>query len=470
MSTAKIPGYEKRALAPPVLRHNDDHCSHVVQFYDDDSFLIESLSQCVADALMAGDAAIIVATQSHRDRLARRLESRHVNLSSAVEKGRYVEFDAFETLDKLMFKGRPDETIFQNLVGGLITSARKATGRENSRVLVFGEMVALLTEAGREEAAIELEQLWNRLAESHSFSLRCAYPMSSFTRDEGASILTKVCSEHSAVIPAESYAQLQDEDDRLRGIVELQRKLQVEKLERQELEKSLRAREAELERMVERRTAALRRLSVRVLGLQDAERRRIARELHDGFGQYLTALKIDLGMLRSRPESADLWAEADELLGQCISEIRTLSYLLHPPMIEESGLASAAGWYVQGFGERSGIEVSLEISPSELDRLPGNIELALFRILQEALGNVHRHSNADAADIRILRNAETVMLEVRDNGKGITEDTVRRFNETGTSSGVGLTGMYERAREIGGELRLESNGSGTAVVVVVPIA
>lgn len=472
MSTAKIPGYEKRALAPPVLWHDGDQRAHVVQFYNDDNFLIESLGHSVADALNSGHSAIVVATQPNRDSLARNLQARAVNLCSAIKTGRYIALDAAETLDKLIYDGKPDETVFRELAGDLIMQARKAAGRESARVIVFGEMVALLAESGKVEAAIELEQLWNRLSQTHAFSLRCAYPMSTFVRGDGK-LLTKVCSEHSAVIPAESYSKLHDPDDRLRGIVELQRKaeaLEAEQVERRELEKSLRMREAELERMVERRTAALRRLSVRILGLQDAERRRIARELHDGFGQYLTALKIDLEMLRQHPERAELWSQADELLAQCISEIRTLSYLLHPPMIEESGLASAAGWYVQGFSDRSGIKVSLEISPPDLDRLPPNVELALFRILQEALGNVHRHSNAEGADIRILLDAEMVMLEVRDDGCGMPEEAVRRFNETGTSSGVGLTGMYERAREIGGKLRLESSSNGTAVIVVVPIA
>lgn len=239
--------------------------------------------------------------------------------------------------------------------------------------------------------------------------------------------------------------------------------------EQKVMEQALREGKAELQRMVEQRTAALRRLSVRVLGLQDAERRRIARELHDSLGQYLTGLKIDLDMLRENPKSPELWVQSEELLARCIAEVRTLSYLLHPPMMDEAGLSSAARWYLQGFSERSGIAVNLEAS-DDLDRLPDAVEVALFRIIQEALTNVHRHSGATAADIRMLRDAEQVLLEIKDNGRGIPKEVLRRFSETGAGTGVGLTGMHERVRELGGNLNLESDASGTSLLVTIPIS
>ncbi len=154
---------------------------------------------------------------------------------------------------------------------------------------------------------------------------------------------------------------------------------------------------------------------------------------------------------------------------QCIIEVRTLSYLLHPPMMEEAGLASAARWYVEGFGQRSGIAVTLE-APDDLERLPDTIEIALFRALQEALTNVHRHSHASAVHIQILHDAEHVIVEIKDNGCGIPQERLCRFNELGTGMGVGLSGMRERIRELCGELMIESNGCGTSLQITIPIA
>jgi signal transduction histidine kinase len=235
-----------------------------------------------------------------------------------------------------------------------------------------------------------------------------------------------------------------------------------------ESEASLRATKDELESVVEQRTAALRRLSAQVLSLQDFERRRIARELHDSLGQYLTALKINVEILKSSPGQSDLWLQAEQLMERCMCEVRTLSYLLHPPMMDEVGLASTAKWYVQGFGQRSGISVKLQI-PHDLARLPDAIELALFRVLQEALTNVHRHSRASEAHVLILRDAEQVLMEVRDDGRGMPEQVLAEFKRSHALMGVGLTGMRERIRELGGRLELESNGKGTLLRVTIPV-
>jgi signal transduction histidine kinase len=206
----------------------------------------------------------------------------------------------------------------------------------------------------------------------------------------------------------------------------------------------------------------------RLIAVQEAERRRIARELHDSLGQYLAGLKLNVNLLRQLPKNAELWAEAEELLEQCIAEVRTLSYLLHPPMMDEAGLASAAQWYVEGFGQRSGLKVSLD-SADDLERLPDLVELVLFRALQEALTNVHRHSGASAVDVRILRDAEHVILEVKDNGSGIPRELLHNLNDGGSGAGVGLAGMRERVRELGGELRLESDLPGSLLRITIPV-
>jgi PAS domain S-box-containing protein len=237
-----------------------------------------------------------------------------------------------------------------------------------------------------------------------------------------------------------------------------------------ESEANLRRANDRLESLVEQRTAALRHLSSRILTLQDDERRRIARELHDSLGQNLVGLKLNLDVLRQSPGKADLWSHASEILEQCVSEVRTLSCLLHPPMIDELGLTSSAQWFVDGLSQRTGIRMTLD-APRGLPRLPTVIELVLFRCMQEALTNVHRHSGASVAEVLIRREPEQILLEVRDNGRGISPDLLALFGQTGAGMGVGLSGMRERVRELGGEMKLEAAGdAGTRLRIAVPLA
>jgi signal transduction histidine kinase len=261
------------------------------------------------------------------------------------------------------------------------------------------------------------------------------------------------------------------ENERLRGIAQLQQKaaaLETEIAERRLVEEKLRRSQSELESLVEQRTAALRQLSSRLLNLQDTERRRIARELHDSLGQYLVALKLNVEILRRSPAQMELWSQSEELMERCIAEVRTLSYLLHPPTMDAVGIASAARWYVEGFGLRSGLKLTLD-APNDPVRLPDAIELALFRVLQEALTNVHRHSGASTADILIWRSSGQVILEVNDNGHGMSQEMLDRFHEAGTGTGVGLMSMHERARELGGTIQIESGSTGTSMRIAIPV-
>ena len=236
---------------------------------------------------------------------------------------------------------------------------------------------------------------------------------------------------------------------------------------RQAAEEALRRAHDALESLVEQRTAALRRLSVKLLRVQDEERRRIARELHDSLGQDLTAAKISLDMLaqESELESAHL-REAQSLVDRCISDTRTLSHLLHPPLLDEAGFLSAARWYVEGFGRRSGISTNLEL-PDHLTRLPRGAETALFRILQEALTNVHRHSGSRAVDVRVIESDAKVILTVKDCGTGVPREILDRFWKTG-NTGVGLAGIRERLKELAGLLEIESNLHGTLLRATIP--
>jgi PAS domain S-box-containing protein len=214
---------------------------------------------------------------------------------------------------------------------------------------------------------------------------------------------------------------------------------------------------------------ALRTLSGRLLGIQDQERRRIARELHDSLGQYLAGLKIAVDMLASRsPQKDPLLVECADILERAIAETRTLSHLLHPPLLDEAGFASAASWFVAGFSQRSGIPVSLDLPP-DLQRLPDVIEIALFRVLQESLTNVHRHSRAKSAEISVDVDAEQVTIEVRDHGRGMPSHIIRQIEAETSKLGVGLAGMRERVHELGGRFVVSSNASGTTVQATIPL-
>lgn len=217
---------------------------------------------------------------------------------------------------------------------------------------------------------------------------------------------------------------------------------------------------------------ALRQLSGQLLRLQDEERRRMARELHDSTAQTLAALALNLALVKQRtaqsddPKAAKALGESIELADQASREIRTFSYLLHPPMLDEAGLAHALSWYADGYARRTGIEVDMDISP-QWNRLPVDLETALFRIAQECLTNIHRHSGSARARIDVKADAGLVTLRISDEGKGLPRDAVA---ERGPATfGVGIRGMRERVRQLGGRLEIRDGHPGTIVEVVLPL-
>jgi len=212
----------------------------------------------------------------------------------------------------------------------------------------------------------------------------------------------------------------------------------------------------------------LRQLSGRLMRVQDDERKRIARELHDSLGQNMAAAKMTAGiMLDGNPEDPHL-KELAALLDDSLSQTRTISYLLHPPLLDEVGLVSAAKWLIEGYTRRTGVDVSFQIQ-TQLERLPRNSELALFRIIQETLTNIHRHSKSAKAEVSIRTTPHKIILLVRDYGKGIPPETLASFESNGIHLGVGLSGMRERVRELGGKLKIKSDGAGTEINVEMPL-
>jgi len=253
-------------------------------------------------------------------------------------------------------------------------------------------------------------------------------------------------------------------------------RLEIARLQR-DRETQLRISQAELEQRVQERTQELfnaseelRELSARILQAQDEERRRIARELHDGAGQLLAALGMEASNLASEGDRLSARAASSlknikSFLAQMTQDIRTMSHLLYPPLLDEVGLESALKEYVNGFAERSGVQVSLDL-PAAIERLDRDYELSLFRIVQECLTNIHRHSGSKTASIRIVRDDAALVLEVRDEGRGMPAERLSEIQSRG--SGVGIRGMRERTLQLSGTMSIESDGSGTRIHVVIP--
>ena len=236
------------------------------------------------------------------------------------------------------------------------------------------------------------------------------------------------------------------------------------------LEQSIRDNASELEKMVDRRTDELRRLSVRLMTMQDQERRRLARDLHDGLGQELAVAKMVLDRMTLEKSSElpqEEWEQASSIIDRAIQQVRTMSHLLHPPLLDEVGLLSALAWYVEGLTKRSGIETTLDVQPMEFPRLAAEVETAVFRIVQEALTNVFRHSEASKVWVTLAQREGMIVVAVRDDGKGIGK---RIAEQQPDSVGVGIGGMKQRAKEFGGELHLTNAHPGTLVELMIPFS
>ena len=258
-------------------------------------------------------------------------------------------------------------------------------------------------------------------------------------------------------------------NDELRGFSKVTRDLSERRaLEQrtQDLNKELRARMAQLttsRSQLELRNIELQRLSAQLVHIQDEERRRLARELHDDLGQVLAALKMNLDTAKAFESRND----TIQLAEQAIAKVRNVSYLLHPPLLDESGLLPAVHLFLEGFRKRSGLQIVFDSKPMPFPRINSEIEISIFRIIQESLTNIHRHSGSTDARIEIHQQPDRIVVRVRDFGVGIPDETTT--GELQVVTGVGISGMKERLKQMGGEVRILRAEPGTLVEAIVPL-
>ena len=448
---------------------------HDVQFYFDDRFLIHSLSDFVQRALETGTAAIVIATRAHRVSLAEHLRSHGVALSAAIDSGRYVSMDAAETLDLFMVDGCPDEKQFERLFGEVISCSACLAPTDNTKVFIFAEMEALLWQRGEVQAARDLEQLWNQLSEHCSFHLRCAYPMTGFDQNAHTELFHRICAEHDLVIPAEGYAEVGDDSDRVRAIAMLQQTeqaLKTEAAERRVAENDKREIQSYNQRLLkqirkhESVEAELRKFTRRLLNARDEEQRRIAAELHENMAQLVAALSLYFGVMNQEkaslnPRLANVVANSRSVSDSLLSEIRKLSHLLHPPTLDEMGLASALREYVDQFANSSGVSIQLDVA-KDVGRFNHRLEIMVFRIIEEALASVPR-SKSSSATVHLSRSASALTLEIE------SRYPARNASEGSSRSETRFTGIHERVMEHKGSVHFTSSPSGVRVSVQLPI-
>jgi signal transduction histidine kinase len=462
--------------ASPFRPRTETHRQHDVQFYFDDQFLIKSLSAFVRHALDAGTSAIVVATRSHCVGLADQLRRDGTDLTSAIGHGRYIALDAADTLDRFMLNGSPDEFRFGESIGDMISCSARAALHENARVSIYGEMASILWQRRDTKGALRLEELWNQLSAHYSFHLLCGCPITSFDRETHTDLFWRICCQHDAVIPAEGFPEPAVENDHSRTVALLQQTEQVLKSEvterllaeaqvrevqsqNQELIKELRKHEAIEEE--------LRRFTRRLLTSRDEEQRRIAVELHENTAQLLAALSVYFGVLHQEkaslnPRLAKAVASSRSVSDSLLSEIRKLSHLLHPPTLDDMGLSIALKDYSDGFIKSHGARVGLEISEN-LGRFDRNLEITVFRIVEEALANASPRSGTVFTAVRLSRTAAVLMLDIENHQPSQTG------GEGGPRRETPFTGIHERVMEHGGSVQFTSNPSGTRLAVRFPL-
>jgi signal transduction histidine kinase len=479
-------------LAPRFGRDgHDGGDEHFVQFYESDAFLLDSLADFVADGLTGGDACIVVAKGARREGLDANLRTRGLDPEAARRRGQFFTLDAAETLSRLMSGDSPEPSRFEEVVGGLV--ARAARGRQ--RVRIFGEMVALLWAEGNCDAALRLEALWNGLQQTRPFTLFCAYPMSGFGDESHAGPLGHVCTSHSRVIPAESYAGHAGADERLLAIIELQRKaaaLEAEIAERREAEAALRSTKEELERESEERRRLLVRERAARAEAEEANRHKdeflatLSHELRTpltaimGWSYMLRHAGLDEATALRGLETIERNAKAqaqlvDDLLD--ISRVITGQLRLSIAPVDLASVVNAAVDSLQPAAEAKGVwlEVTLDPSARHVSGDAGRLQQVVWNVLSNAIKFTEAGGRVG---VRLRRAGADVELLVCDDGCGISPEFLphvfERFRQAdGTTTrrhgglGLGLSIARHLVELHGGTVTAESDGEGRGATFTI---
>ncbi len=456
---------------------------HFVQFYETDEFLLYSVSEYIATALRSGDAAVVVATKPHREGVEERLQASGLGLAAARADGQYVSLDADETLSRFMVAGEPDPGRFVEIIGDIISRAAEG-GRQ---VRIFGEMVALLAGEGNHTAVVRLEELWNGLQKIHSFSLFCAYPMNQFSKEAPAQLLGDVCTEHSSVIPAESYAALSTPEDRLRAITALQQKakwLEAETAERKRVEERLWVALA-AERAAREEAEVALRLRTEFLSIAGHDLRTPITILSGHIQLLLARLKREGELDPERlSHTLELVFGKVDKLSRLVNQLLDISRLEDGRLTLQRRPTDLPALLARVVSDARGLSdrhiFRLEVPPA----LQANVDaLRLEQVLANLLDNAIRYSPEGGPIDVLLSQGEhdTVEISVREHGVGIPPEKrkqlVERFYQAqdynnGFTAGWGL-GLYI-SRQIlelhGGAIRAEFPPDGGASFIArIPV-
>ena len=455
---------------------------HFVQFYEADGFLLNSLSGFIGNAISSGEGAIVVATKAHRQGLDELLQANGLDVVSHKASGRYVSLDASETLSKFMVNGAPDGERFKEVLGGVIASV--TDGR--SRIRAFGEMVGVLWVEGNYAGAIRLEELWNELKKVHSFSLFCAYPMNQFGGEQFIEPHSNVCSVHSRVIPAESYAGLDDQDARLRAIALLQQKarsLETEVNERRQVEDRLRLALAG-EQIARAEAETANRLKDEFLATVSHEIRTPLNAII-GWSHLLRSGRLDQAATARAMETIDRNAKAQAQLIEDIldvSRVITGKLRLHNELVDIASVINAAIDSVQLAIDSKDLHLEVTLDPSARHTFgdAGRLQQVVWNLLSNAIKFTPSGGRIEA---KVERAKGNMQLHVSDTGQGIGPDFLpfifdrfRQADGTTTRShgglGLGLSIVRHLVELHGGSIKADSEGAGKGATftITLPLA
>ena len=453
----------------------DPVCDHEVQFYFNDSYLLDSVAFFFEGALRRTGSAIVVATEAHRAGIQKRLEACGIPLSTAIQQGRFIALDAQQTLDTFMRGGQPDPVLFREVVGKVVAGANLACKDKSGEVAIFGEMVSLLCEQGNIGAALELERRWNELAGTHRFCLRCGYPIVKFNRGEHEEAFAQICQEHSTVIPAESYTKLVDDNARLTNVARLQQIEQARKTEAagralaEAKTQQVQDQNRHLQSEIKKRDAVeeeLRLFARRLLMVRDEEQHHIASELHENMAQLIATLSMYFGVLQEErgklsPRASEAVMRSRIVAQDLLRGVRKLSNLLHPLTLDNIGLRPALREFIQQFVRSGKAAVVLEMA-DDFGRLPRRMEIGIFRMIEEALNNLS-DSRKGSCKVRLARSESEVRLEIE------SRSSATRNEGAPLTVGKGVVGIAERAKELGGSLHIRTDSRGTLFSITLPV-